>query len=350
MYKITIIVPIYNVERYLRECLDSIVNQTDKNFHVILVNDGTKDSSGEIALEYVKKYPKLFEYIKQENKGLGGARNTGLRAVKTKYVRFFDSDDFMAPRTMETLNKELEKDEVDILFFYPAIYDMVTLTYQYWYDYLFINGIIKPNKVFNPHDYPFLMEAEANVCRMVWRTDFLRDLNFEFIEHTYWEDVPPHFFLFHNAKTAKISEVQGAYIYRTNSPTQVTSSGGKNRLDMKNIFAAILPYFRDKSWSRKEKAHMIGFLSNYMFWSINVTSDEYLPQFIDISHDFFKHISLSQYFDFVTKTKICVRNKVLIWYLKSNLHYNTLKDRKKIKSRMKLFKKIKGVFKGKNGI
>lgn len=203
MSNITIIVPIYNVEKYLRECLDSFVNQTDLNFDVILVNDGSKDSSGDIALEYVTKYPHLFTYIKQENKGLGGARNTGLRATKTKYVRFFDSDDFMAPRTMEKLNKELEDEELDVLFFYPAIYDMVTMTYQYWYDYKFISGIIKPNEKFSPHDYPILMEAEANVCRMVWNTEFLRQLDFKFIEHSYWEDVPAHFYLFYHAKKQK---------------------------------------------------------------------------------------------------------------------------------------------------
>lgn len=87
-----------------------------------------------------------------------------------------------------------------------------------------------------------------------------------------------------------------------------------------------------------------------MFWSINVTSDEYLPKFIDISHDFFKHISIRDYLRFFFKTKVCLRNKIMIYYLKSNLHYKTLKEREKIKNRMRIFKKIKGVIKGNNGI
>ena len=344
---ITIVVPIYNVERFLRQCLDSIVNQSDTNFKVVLVNDGTKDSSGEIALEYKNQYPELFEYVEQENKGLGGARNTGLDLVKTKYVRFIDSDDFMALRTMESLNKELENLDVDILLFNPPIYDMVLNNYQIWYDREYLGRILKNDidKVFNPHDYPELMDIQANVCRCVWRTDFLKENNFKFIEHVYWEDVPAHFYLFHVAKTAKVSDVEGAYYYRTNSGNQITATSGKNRLDMKYIFAEILPYFKSKERSVEEKIYMISFLSDYMLWSIRVISDEYLPRFIKISHKFYRHISLKLYLKFFFKTKCSLKHKLLIWFLKSGIHYKSLMSKAKINKKMRIFKRIKKVFK-----
>ena len=68
---LTITVPIYNVEAYLNQCLDSLVYRTEKNFNAILVNDGSTDRSGEICEEYAEKYPEMFEYVYKENAGLG---------------------------------------------------------------------------------------------------------------------------------------------------------------------------------------------------------------------------------------------------------------------------------------
>ena len=99
---ISVIVPIYNVEAYLRDCLDSILQQTYKNLEVILINDGSKDSSQAIAEGYVGK-DKRFQLINQENKGLAAARNKGLEYVHGEYIMFFDSDDKIALDAIENL-------------------------------------------------------------------------------------------------------------------------------------------------------------------------------------------------------------------------------------------------------
>lgn len=353
MNNVTLVVPIYNVERYLNECLDSFVSQTDKAFNVLLIDDGSTDKSADIAKEYAKKYPDIFTYYRQENKGLGGARNTGIKLVKTKYLMFFDSDDFMASRAMENINNIINKanEDLDIIFFNPVIYDMGTHSYEEWHDATFIKEIIgldiaKNEEVFNPHDRPRLMETEASVCRAVWRTDFLKDIKLEFLEHTHWEDVPPHFLIMHSARKAVFMNYEGAYYYRSNTDTQITSGGGKSRLDMEKIFNVILPYFNNKEWSKNEKIGMLSFLANYLFWSINVVDDQYLPDLIKICHNFFKKISFVLYCYFFLKSKNCLRDKAMIWYLKSPLHYKTLMDRNKIKKRMETFKKIKGKIKG----
>ena len=92
---LTIIVPIYNVELYLEQCLNSLVNQTVTNFKVILVDDGSKDGSGIIAKRYAEKYPEMFRYLFKKNAGLGAARNTGMEYCDTEYVEFLDSDDWL---------------------------------------------------------------------------------------------------------------------------------------------------------------------------------------------------------------------------------------------------------------
>ena len=98
---ISIIVPVYNVEEYLPECLDSIINQTYSNFEAILVDDGSTDASGAICDDYCLK-DRRFRVFHQSNAGLGFARNTGLDNAKGAYIMFVDSDDYLTPDTVET--------------------------------------------------------------------------------------------------------------------------------------------------------------------------------------------------------------------------------------------------------
>ena len=108
--KVSVIVPVYNVEKYLRQCLDSLVNQTLKEIEIICINDGTKDNSVEIINEYVKKCPNII-LINQENQGLGMARNNAMKHAKGDYIAFVDSDDWVDTDMYEVLyNKAIETD------------------------------------------------------------------------------------------------------------------------------------------------------------------------------------------------------------------------------------------------
>ena len=102
MVKVSIGVPIYNVEAYLRECLDSIMNQTFKDFEVIMVDDGSTDDSFNICQEYVAR-DNRFKLIHQENKGLAGARNTCLKYMHGEYITWIDSDDVVDNNYLERL-------------------------------------------------------------------------------------------------------------------------------------------------------------------------------------------------------------------------------------------------------
>ena len=120
--KISVIVPVYNAEEYLEQCLDSIVNQTLDDIEIICVNDGSKDSSLEILKRYKKKYCNL-KVINQENKGIIGARITGYENANGKYVGWVDNDDFIELSMYEKMYKEALNDESDIVIcnyeFYP---------------------------------------------------------------------------------------------------------------------------------------------------------------------------------------------------------------------------------------
>lgn len=90
--KVSVIIPVFNVEKYVRECLDSVIHQTTDNMEIIIIDDGSTDNSGQICKEYAQAYA-VVKYIRQENTGLGGARNTGLLQAHGEYILFLDSDD-----------------------------------------------------------------------------------------------------------------------------------------------------------------------------------------------------------------------------------------------------------------
>ena len=113
---LTIVVPIYNIEEYLDRCLDSIYNQTYKDFKVLCINDGSTDKSRDIILKYVD-LDNRFQLIDKENGGLSDARNYGIKQVKTKYVALVDGDDYVDNNYVETIIKELNKQDLDILVY-----------------------------------------------------------------------------------------------------------------------------------------------------------------------------------------------------------------------------------------
>ena len=114
MPKVSIIVPVYNVERYLRQCLDSLVNQTYQNIEIICVDDGSTDASSEILTEYALKNSKV-RVIRQENSGLSVARNVGFSFATGEYVMYVDSDDWIDVRTCEKAVFKAEEHAADLV-------------------------------------------------------------------------------------------------------------------------------------------------------------------------------------------------------------------------------------------
>ena len=123
MPKVSIIVPVYNVEEYLEKCLDSLVNQTLKDIEIIIVNDGSTDGSKEKIQEYINKYKNIV-YLEKENGGLSSARNYGIPYAKGEYIGFVDSDDYVEVTMYEKMyNKAIEEKsdmvECDFIWEYP---------------------------------------------------------------------------------------------------------------------------------------------------------------------------------------------------------------------------------------
>ena len=122
MVDFSFIIPVYNVEKYIRRCVDSILNQNYKNFEIILINDGSTDNSGAICDEYAK-VDKRVHVIHSENNGPSTARNIGIKSAKGNYSIFLDSDDFWCEDKLEAIYKKCCNEEIDLLVFNYNKYD-----------------------------------------------------------------------------------------------------------------------------------------------------------------------------------------------------------------------------------
>lgn len=124
MPKVSIIVPVYNVEKYIEKCLNSLVKQTMEDIEIIIVNDGSKDNSINVINKFIKQYPEKIQYLEKENGGLSDARNYGLPYAKGEYIAFLDSDDYVEEDMYEKMYKLAKKEnsdmvECDFIWEYP---------------------------------------------------------------------------------------------------------------------------------------------------------------------------------------------------------------------------------------
>lgn len=122
---LSVIIPIHDSERYLNQCLDSVVNQTLKDIEIICVDDGSKDNSRNIVKEYSKKDSRII-LIEQENKGAGAARNNGMRFASGKYIHFLDSDDWLEEDAYEKICNKMITSNVDVCVFQAYLYDNIS--------------------------------------------------------------------------------------------------------------------------------------------------------------------------------------------------------------------------------
>lgn len=175
---VSVIVPVYNVEKYLPECLDSILSQTYKNLEVLCVNDGSTDNSEDILKKYQQKDSRI-KIITQPNQGLSGARNTAMKFVTGELVTFVDSDDWIDSDTIEKSYKFFKDSDIDFLCFGSARYFEKNGTSRNYYKY-------NKNEIRNVGSWV------TSLCVTTWgkiyRTKFLFENNLNFPIGLFYED------------------------------------------------------------------------------------------------------------------------------------------------------------------
>lgn len=208
----SIIVPIYNVEKYLKKCIDSLINQTYSPYEIILVNDGTKDNSQQIIDEYVEKYPKLIKGYIKENGGLSDARNFGIKKATGDYLVFVDSDDYIKLDLLETLNNNITDNE-DVLGYGLIVVDNNYNELEVINKAIF-NTTIGEKALIN------LIEGK-NFFETAWtyayNLKFWNENKFEYVKGRYHEDfgLTPNILV--KAKKVKTLDYAGYYYYQNDN-------------------------------------------------------------------------------------------------------------------------------------
>ena len=231
MVKISVIIPVFNVEDYLSECLDSVLNQSFKDIEIICINDGSTDKSLEI-LEKYQKNDGRFKIITQENQGPGSARNRGLDNAQGEYVIFLDSDDYFEKNTFTELYSISKEMDVDFLMFKILNFDNQsgeTSNLRY-FDMPFLKEF--NGKTFNYRDLPDFFRISVTTPGKIFKTSFINQLRFP--ENIIFEDTP--FIVEAVLKAKRMMFLDEYYYMRRVRSDSITQSNFKNFADCIEIF------------------------------------------------------------------------------------------------------------------
>lgn len=226
---VSVIIPVYGVEKYIRQCLDSVINQTYSNLEIIVINDGTKDNSAIIAKEYanIDKRIKVYDF---KNAGLSVARNRGVNLATGKYVAFLDSDDWIDVNMYKTLVQKMEVYQLDLVECAVTEYNMAEDTYKVFkYKNPLMKKILFAKKSF-----------DAFLHTVVWNALYTRELAKEVVypEGLIHEDNYASG-LYHGLAKKEMSINQALYFYRIN-PLGLSRGVVKRPLDKSLCFTLLV--------------------------------------------------------------------------------------------------------------
>lgn len=232
--KVSVIVPVYNVEKYINKCLKSLVNQTLKDIEIIVVNDGSPDNSQKIIDEYAKKYKNIKSYIK-ENGGVSDARNFGIEKSSGEYIAFVDGDDFVLNDMYEKMYEKAKSNNFDIV--------VCDLNYIYEDD----NSEMKVSSGFDK-DTTDIKKAIINNYPVVWNKIIKREIfnNIKFKKGVWFEDVEFLYRMFPLIKSiGVVKEAFNQYIQRKGSITKSVDKRIYNYIDNWN---GIIDFYKEKGF------------------------------------------------------------------------------------------------------
>lgn len=284
---ISVIVPVYNVEKYLKICIDSILNQTFKEFELILVNDGSTDNCGKICDIYKSK-DKRIRVIHKKNAGLSSARNVGLDLAKGKYIAFVDSDDYINKNMYEILYSNLIKTDADISicnFQYVNDNSIININQSIDnYEYLIFNNIEALNKLYS--------ENNVNVV-VAWNKLYKKEL-FEDLRYTegriHEDEFIIHKLLYKSKKIVYNNTELYYYLKRQGSITQCDFN--LKKLDAVYAFKERVEFFREKKLIelqfKAQQKYIYSFLGNY--YKAKIKLDNCNEELIKLKNDYNRNL------------------------------------------------------------
>ena len=261
--KVTVVIPVYNVEDYVESCVSSVLNQTYTDFELILVDDGATDSSGEICDKLALTDDRI-RVIHQQNKGLGGARNTGIEESSTEYLFFLDSDDSIMPDTLKKLMETASDNKADIVIFGYLSVDEKGNTLNE-----FSNDLPK-DKVMSPDEHPELFLAVPNAWNKLYKRELFTENNIRYPERLWYEDLHTTPKLMLHAKRVTVIGDK-FYLYLIRSGSIMNNPNVKRNKEIMDAVSAIDSYFKKNNMREKFSSELeFLFMNNIYMAAVRV--------------------------------------------------------------------------------
>lgn len=261
---LSVVVPVYNVKEYLEACVASIIDENVSDYEIILVDDGSTDgASGELCDAIAEKHPNLVRVIHQENKGLGGARNTGIKESRGEYIYFIDSDDKLVAGALSLFVNAIKKNYPDVVSFDFFTDDGEGTTAPVYSNYY------RSDEPFKLEEHPEYLLSLPSACSRVWKKSLYTDNNIYYPDRVWYEDIRTTTKLFTLAERI-VTIDDKLYLYLQRSESIMHSAKLERNREIIDAFEDILGWFKENGYFEKYKNELCKLCIDHVYLSSSV--------------------------------------------------------------------------------
>ena len=312
MPKISVILPAYNSQDYIKKSIESVFAQTFTDFELIIVDDGSTDGTSDIINSLSDDRIKI---ISQSNQGPGAARNNAFRVVSGEYVMFLDSDDWFCPDALETAYAEITKFGADLTFFQMINYDGEKYYENDWFELKTFDSSFE-NRVFKPQETPgSIFDLSVGVCQKIYNRKFLEKIDAKFPEGIFFEDMP--FFYYVYLKAERISIIKKHLYVRRKHTSSITNVVDEKFFDTVPAGQELMRIFIENGWYDAYKFDLLAYKINGPRFALRDMPLKYKSHMFDLIKRDYEAIKSTEYYeDFLTQLGP-VKKKFFLDVLKS---------------------------------
>lgn len=294
MTKVSIIVPFHNVENYISQCIDSLVNQTLKDIEIIFVDDASDDDSKLIVQRYMYEDDRISLLNTESPSGQSFARNMGLKVAKGEYIGFVDSDDWVKLDMFEKMYNRAKEGDADITMCQAQLYDDKEKT-TYTNDYYSLMPIenLKDNISFSPYDTKDeILNINVVLWNKIYKKEFLQEINAKFQDGFIYEDLPFFFETYLKAKRVNILW-ESLYYYRQNRLFSTMQNSDKKVYDRIPMVELTYNIIKNTDFFNEKKLDIVRWVIDDIFHRYTLLEDKYYEDYYSNMKKFFSSIELT---------------------------------------------------------
>ncbi len=320
MTSVSIILPVFNGEKFIKKAIESVLNQSLDDFELIIINDGSTDSTSDIINSFEDNRIRI---INQNNKGPGQARNNGLKIASGDYIMFLDADDWFCEDALETAYFEAKNNNADISIFQIIKYFNGQFSQNDWFN---LNNFDKSfeNRVFNPHECKdFLFDISVSACQKIFNRKFLSKINAKFPTGIYFEDMPFFFYTF--LKAQRISIIKKHLYVRQKHDGSITESVDSKFLDTVPAGQILMDIFIENGWYDMYKFDLLAFKINGPRYALMAIEEKYRKDLYALIKNDYESIKSCPYYSDYLENLGPVKKKFFSDILKSENYDDFIK-------------------------